>query len=225
MTAIFAIAPFLTVNLFALALPLLGGTLGPMRWGHVIYALILLPLIAALGKLTDPPPDHLPIRAERPLMFIIMSCTILLVVYALLYALMGLYLGRPLRSKAFCGLTANLIDLMVVVAGCYYVYALCRALGLRELGKQICCWGILLFAAWFLEKLADSYLERLSWASTFSLLLYGFVHVAAFWRLFHLSRHIAYIEGGRCGRCGYSLVAITEPRCPECGWWADGLYE
>lgn len=223
LTVIFVSVSAMLVNAIAFTLPIMQQPYEQMRWAHLTYFLASVPLIPAIWKLTAPPPMSVVAAARTVLRAILFLSVVLLVLGRAARAVVGLIDSPP--NWPVWNVKAFGLWFAAVFTGCFYMDGVCRALGLRGLGNRFYHWALMLIVIWVLDLVAQFELEYYSWRLIlFTTLVLASVYSVGLWLLLRVRRHMGYILDGRCGRCGYQLLGITEPRCPECAWWAPSLF-
>ena len=216
--------PTVLINITAFSFPLLGVGFTALPYLRIFWILFAAPLLIGVFLLTTRPSSIKPpgIEAHRGncLRAISIGYVVVVFCYSVFRILGGV--GDPccLEVEAVLGAVAN-------VLGARYVVLLSLELNDASGARAAKRWALayaITRAVIVLLTVADHVVqldiaENLDWALELSWYgLHGWLWIWGFAILFRLRKILGRcLQHDCCIGCGYLLIGLTEPRCPECG--------
>jgi len=189
-----------------------------VKWSGLIHVIAGVPVLIGVWAITARAPGQGATAVSELLRCLLRVLACLEIASQAIWRLLRLV--GPWTESIYLWLPMSLVAVTSTVLGLLYLAHMARRFGLAGLGRsfRFVLWAyipitLLGRSLGFLEP-EWTWLARSAFASLF-LALCLWIWALALLSIF--SARLTRALQGQCIRCGYLLVGLPEPRCPECG--------
>ena len=215
----FLLLPPLLSNLAAFVLPLIRAPRGMLAWTSLTYSLGGIPLVFGVLDATVLGMTQAFDKGMRALAIALRIAVVLDIGTRIVRN--AIVLSQVSVGREGIEAIRLVVDLVFVICGTVYMARVLKYLQREGLARGIVRYGVAYCATSFagvaLGTLLGKAWEASMWAANLRFAIYVLLGVWGLVTVWRFKACLTRLTKNQCLACGYSLCALPEPRCPECG--------